>query len=511
MVTLLKRNTIANLIGSNWPSLMGIVFVPLYIKFMGIESYGLVGLFATVTSLFSLIDMGMSTTLNREMARLSTHGQEDRGQRDFVRTLEWIYWGLSLLAGIIMVVAAPTIAERWVNPKNLSPETVKHALQFMGLIIGLYLPSSFYQGGLIGMQRQVLMNTALVVLATVRGLGAVLILWRVSPTIEAFFLWQAVVSGAQVCIMMFLLWKCLPQSHGRPRFKRSLLAGVWRYSAYVSGNSVVGVLLAQMDKIILVKILSLELFGYYTLAWTLASALWSIIVPINTALFPQFVQLHERRDEQNLANLFHHASQVMSVAVIPIGILLILFSKEILFLWTRNPFIVQDTHMIVSLLVFGVMLNGVSSVPGYASSAFGWPQLGMYVNIGQAIFLIPAMLLTVPRFGAEGAAAICVVLNATYLFVMVPIMFQRYLGAEKWKFFLNDIGCPFAGVVVIGMILLRLFPGGLSSPVIFIYLVGTLLLMILTSIALAPTVRSWLINVLLTLKFGICSPGGPGR
>jgi Membrane protein involved in the export of O-antigen and teichoic acid len=511
MVTLLKRNTIASLIGSNWPSLLGIVFVPIYIKFMGIESYGLVGLFATVTSLFSLIDMGMSTTLNREMARLSTHEGEDRGQRDLVRTLEWIYWGLSLLAGIIMVVAAPSIAQRWVNPKSLSPETVKQALRLMGFIIALQLPSSFYQGGLMGMQRQVLMNTALVVLATVRGLGVVLILWRVSATIEAFFLWQAVVSGAQVCIMMFLLWRYLPRFPGRPRFKRSLLSGVWRYSAYVSGSSIVGVLLAQMDKIILVKILPLELFGYYILAWTIASALWSIIVPINTALFPQFVQLHERRDEQNLVNLFHHASQVMSVAVIPIGILLILFSKEILFLWTRNPLLAQNTHMIVSLLVFGVMLNGMSSVPGYASSAFGWPQLGMYVNIGQAIFLIPAMLLTVPRFGAEGAAAICVVLNATYMFVMVPIMFRRYLRAEKWKWYLNDVGCPFAGVVVTGVILLMLFPGGLSLPAISLYLGGTLLLLILISIALAPIVRSWLVNVLLTVKLSICSPGGPGR
>jgi O-antigen/teichoic acid export membrane protein len=381
----------------------------------------------------------------------------------------------------------------------------------MGIIIVLQLPPSFYQGGLMGMQRQVLMNGALVVLATVRGLGAVLILWRVSATIEAFFLWQAAVSGAQVCIMMFLLWRCLPRFHGRPRFRRSLLSGVWRYSAYVSSSSIVGVVLAQMDKIILLKILSLELFGYYTLAWTIASTLWSIIVPINTALFPQFVQLHERRDEQNLVNLFHHASQVMSVAVIPVGVLLILFSKEILFLWTRDPSIAQNTHMIVSLLVFGVMLNGMASVPGNASLAFGWPQLGLYVNIGQAVLLIPAMLLAVPRFGAEGAAAICVVLNATYMFVMVPVMFRRYLRAEKWKWYLNDVGCPFAGVVACGLISLMVFPGGLSLPAISLYLGGTLLLLILISIALAPTVRSWLVNVLRTVKFSVGTLGGPGR
>ena len=67
----LKKNIAANFSGSIWQSLMSLAFVPLYIKFMGIESYGLIGIFATLQAMFVLLDMGLSATLNREMARLS--------------------------------------------------------------------------------------------------------------------------------------------------------------------------------------------------------------------------------------------------------------------------------------------------------------------------------------------------------------------------------------------------------------------------------------------------------
>ena len=43
---MLKRNLIANYLGQGWTALMGLAFIPLYIKYLGIEAYGLIGIFA---------------------------------------------------------------------------------------------------------------------------------------------------------------------------------------------------------------------------------------------------------------------------------------------------------------------------------------------------------------------------------------------------------------------------------------------------------------------------------
>lgn len=74
---------------------MELIVIPLYIKFLGIEAWGLVGFFATLLVTFGLLDMGLSTTINREMARLSVLPGKEQEMRNLVRTLEVIYWGIA--------------------------------------------------------------------------------------------------------------------------------------------------------------------------------------------------------------------------------------------------------------------------------------------------------------------------------------------------------------------------------------------------------------------------------
>ncbi len=73
-----QKKYYATLLGNAWMALMGLVFVPLYIKFLGIESYGLIGFFAMLQVMTGLLDMGFSSTLNSEMARLSCCRERNR-------------------------------------------------------------------------------------------------------------------------------------------------------------------------------------------------------------------------------------------------------------------------------------------------------------------------------------------------------------------------------------------------------------------------------------------------
>lgn len=67
----LKTNIISNYASQIYVTLVGIAVVPLYIKYMGAEAYGLVGVFTLLQTLFNMLDMGLSPTVARETARLS--------------------------------------------------------------------------------------------------------------------------------------------------------------------------------------------------------------------------------------------------------------------------------------------------------------------------------------------------------------------------------------------------------------------------------------------------------
>ena len=68
----IKKNTIANYAGQGWNALMAVIFIPLYIEYLGMEAYGLIGFFILIQALMFIFDMGISATINREMARYTS-------------------------------------------------------------------------------------------------------------------------------------------------------------------------------------------------------------------------------------------------------------------------------------------------------------------------------------------------------------------------------------------------------------------------------------------------------
>lgn len=127
---------------------MGVVFVPIYIRYIGIEAYGIIGFFVALQSLFTILDLGLSATLNRELARRSDAAGNADDTRDLVRTLEWICWPTGALIVFAVWAASGSLAEDWLRPVSLSVEKTADALFLLGLATALQWPVSFYTGGL---------------------------------------------------------------------------------------------------------------------------------------------------------------------------------------------------------------------------------------------------------------------------------------------------------------------------------------------------------------------------
>ena len=67
--------------------------MPLYVRYLGIEAYGVVGLLGLLQGLASVLDLGLTTTVGREVARMSVVGAEAGRIRSTVRTLEFACTG----------------------------------------------------------------------------------------------------------------------------------------------------------------------------------------------------------------------------------------------------------------------------------------------------------------------------------------------------------------------------------------------------------------------------------
>jgi O-antigen/teichoic acid export membrane protein len=453
-----RRNVLANIAGKGWAALISLAFVPIYIRFLGIEAFGLIGFFLSLYAIMSLFDLGLGTTLNRELAKMSSQSRAGREMRDLLRTLEIAYWLIGILIGLIIAALAPAIAAHWIKAQQLSQHTVEQALLLMGIALACQWPIALYTGGLMGLQRQVLQNALSATMITVRSAGAALVLWQVSATIEAFLVWQLASSLAETLINAIALWRSLPAETAPPRFRFQLVLGVWRFAAGVTGISALAVILTQLDKVILSSVLSLEMFGYYSLASRVAGALYYLINPVIATFFPRFSQLFALGDEQELRRLYHRGCQLMSVLILPPAVVLMLFSHELLLLWTQDRSIAENSYLVLSLLVAGNTLNALLSLPGALQLAYGWTRLLLVINTASVLLFAPLIYFMSLYYGGVGAAMVWILLNAGYMLVNQNLMHRRLLRGELWRWYRLDIGQPLVVTVAVAGVWKWLIP-----------------------------------------------------
>ena len=472
-----RNNIIANFSGKAWASAFSLAFVPVYIKLMGVEVYGLLGVFMSLGAILSLLDLGLSATLSRELSRLSAVEDSGRESRNLVRTFETVYWGIGILIGIVVVALAPLIAKYWINSGGIDGETVERTLMIMGMSIAIQWPGSIYSGGLMGLQRQVVLNIIRSVMVMVQHAGAVLVLVFVSPSILSFFLWQSFVGLLSTIALAVWLWKSLPQSVHQAEFDKGLLIKGWRFATGITGISLVTILLTQLDKIILSKMLTLEMFAYYMLAFNVANALHNLVTPISSALFPKFTQIVALGEKAKLAILYHQGCQLLSVLVLPAAITIAIFSKEILTLWLGDTEATQNAYQILTLLMIGTALNALMTLPYTVQLAYGWTRLIFYTNVTAVILLVPLMVWMVEMYQGIGAACAWIILNSGYYIFLVPIMHRSLLKGEMGKWYRRDIILPILITTAIGLFARTIMPVDASK---LITLFGMLITLVLT-------------------------------
>ncbi|HEX8254933.1 MAG TPA: oligosaccharide flippase family protein [Thermoanaerobaculia bacterium] len=438
-----RVNVVANMVGGAVNALLGIVLVPVYLRYVGSEGYGLVGFHAMLTAVLSILDGGLALTLNRAMARYSAVAESESRLRNALRTIEVLYWPVSALIAGGVFLLAPLIQSKWVSARRLADHDVVTAIRVMGIIVALQLLAGLYQAGLVGLQRQLAVNSITTGSALLRGLLTISVLAFVSPTIVAFFITQACVTLLQAIAAALTIRRELPP--GEAKFDKALLRAEWAFTAAIGVNVIVGALLTQTDKVVLSAVLPLQEFGYYVVAATVASSLGLLISPIHTAIYPRFTQLLTNQDDLALRDLYHAAAQFTAIMLFPVAAILTAFGREVLLLWTGDAVVAASASRVAAILVAGTALNGVAGVAVHLALAAGWLRLTMLINPVSAVVLVPASIFLSSRYGAVGAASVWLALNAGYVLIFVPIMHRRLLPGEKWRWYTRDVLLPLSG------------------------------------------------------------------
>ncbi|OOG50594.1 oligosaccharide flippase family protein [Polaromonas sp. C04] len=444
------KNVLWNLLGGAWAGVLIVLATPWYVSRLGLEGYGILGLWLMMQVMMGLLDAGMGATLVREFAdsRRDRNGLEFK--RDLLRTLELVYWVVAALLAMVLVLAAGWVADHWLKSVTLPNASITSALRLMAIALGLQFPYALYSNGLIGLQEHGRMNALQIMWSSLRyGSGIAVLFWRAD--LVWFFAAQALVAAIQTFATRWVVWGMVSESAGRPpAFRLEMFQRLWRFSAGMALTAAASVLLANADRIALSKMVSTEELGKYAVAFTATGLLQMGIQPFYRAFFPRYSELVSSGNTKRLRDEYFRSCRLMALVIVPLGIIGWLFAPYIFLAWLGK----YDKTIVdvFRWLLIGVTCSGLVWLPAAFQQAHGWTRLHAAMITGALVMGAPIMVWGINVFGTVGATAVWVLHGVSDITLGLWLMHRRLLIEDLLDWYRTVLLPPLlVGLPLIGL------------------------------------------------------------
>lgn len=484
-------NTVANFGGLAVTLVSGLVFAIAYFRVLGPESYGLVGLATTLVQFGTYFaDMGIGRVLVRELARSINAPNPAAQMRNTLFTLQLTHLVFALLVGLAIALGSRWLAGHWLQLGSYPVADASNAIMMMGLLAALQLPRAIAAEALRGLQKLVLSNLLMSSFALFRGLITLAALFAFSKSIAVYLEAQIATSVLETVVMTAAAWWTLPQSPRRPRFDFDVIRQTWAFGVADGSGVIIAAAMMLGDKILLSRLLPLDIYGSYVFCVSLADIVARASSPFNSALFPHFVSLVASGDESRLSRDYLGATQIISALLIPVALVIAFFSTEIIQLLLRNPETASLFAPVLALRAVGNLSNCLLQMPHGLQLATGLSSLFLKLNLLSISIYLPSILFLTPRFGVIVAPTLWLFINLLNAIPMIVGTHRRILRHDAWKWVFGSVTRPVMIALAVVAASRMLAPTNVSWWITFPWLAATVALATATILVSSSRTRN---------------------
>lgn len=502
IISTVYKNILANYAGAFATTIIAFLLTPVYISYLGVGAYGIIGFYLSLQAIFIFLDMGIGAAVNREMAR----HYHDRSQiiylRNLSHSLQVIYWSIGLLIGLLLFIAAPYLAKGWFKGNELPANMVTYVFIIFALTMVARWPYGLYSAGLRGMQNQVTLNVYELFWNLTKSLGSWLVLKYISPTLLAFLWYQFIITVLQTSGIFILFWKYLSTQEAKLKFDVAILKNLGRYAAGMGVGIILANMVAQLDKIIVSKMVTDTTFGYYSIANNIAMLVYSISLPIYMAIFPHFTKHVQEKNDTQLTADFHYYARLLSTLLLPFGVIMVFNAQTVLHLWIKQGDIAEKSAVLLQWLMCSTICNALMMPVHTLLMAKVRIRFMIYSQIIELTCMLPLMYFLLNKFGVKGGAIGMFILYFCYLLIQAPLIFKVLKCSHiTITWYLKDILIFLPPLIIIGWGVQKfIYPYFSTSNLsIIIYLILLFLLSYATTFAFNRLLFVQLVNKLKTI------------
>ncbi len=398
---MLLRNSLWNLAGSALPALVALATVPLLIRGLGLEGFGLVTVIGAIVGYVGIFDLSLSAGAIKYLAEY--HARNDR-QR-FAETFWFglIFYGLLGLAGgaLLFAFAAPLLSHLF-NVSALLHDDALLALHFAALGFALsqlqnYLlvvPQALQRYDRSAGSEAFFGITANIVSAVVALYGdgvAGVVLARVAVSC-ANLLWLA-------CMIYRLdvpLGPALPQ--------RTTCTTLAQFSAHTWLSRLASLLHQHADKLLVGSLAGPVALAFYTVPSQLAGRLLGLTYRLASVIYPRVSALAATGEQSALRALYLDATRLLGYLNFAVLGMIALAGDSFLRRWV-GPEFVAEGYPVLLLITAALLADSLTTIPSLVNDGLGHPKITGRFAIARGVFGVGLVWVGISVGGIVGAAA----------------------------------------------------------------------------------------------------------
>ena len=356
----LFRNTVLNLLGLVVPLAVGFVTIPLVVRALGNERFGILALVWVVFGYFGLFDLGLGRTTTKYIA--DALGRNESGKLPgYLWTTVLLQTAIGTAAALLSYLAAPLIVRRMLNiPEGFIGETVL-TLRLVGLSLPVMFVSSSFRGVLEAAQRFDLVNAVKVpvnILFYVLPLVGVALGYELPGIVVLLVVSRA----AALAVWARMSFSVMPPLRTFPILDKRLVRPLFSFSGWIGLSSILFAVTTSIDRLIIGSILTVEAVAFYSAPYEAVNRVGVIPGSLSMVLFPAFSYLDAGRKEEETEALFARSTKFLLLSTGPVLLLLMFFAGDFLRLWLGPDYAAAAT-LAVQVLAAGFLVNTVLAVP----------------------------------------------------------------------------------------------------------------------------------------------------
>ena len=398
---LLARNTLLNTGAQLVPMIAAFVAIPILIRALGADRFGVLTLAWAVIGYFSLFDLGLSRALTHAVA--SRLGLDDSATDlgEVVWTSMVLMFVLGVVGGIVLAALATWVVGHGLNvPAHLIGES-RETLYLLALSMPLIVTTAGFRGLLEGHQHFGASVALRMPLGVFSFVGPLLVLpfSRALPPIVALLVVGRLltwIAHLVVCLRRY------PYLRERLAVRASAALPLLRLGGWMTVSNIVSPLMVYLDRFVIGAILPLAAVAHYVTPYELVSKLSLFPQSLMGVFFPAFATSFAS-DRERMAALFGRSLRALLLFMFPLAFILVLFAHEGLSLWVGAAFAAASAPVLRWLAV-GIFINSLAHAPFNALQGIGRPDLTGKLHLVELPFYLGALYLFAHAFGIVGVA-----------------------------------------------------------------------------------------------------------